>query len=647
MVREFGTPNTQKCLRIGHRVPRRVAIALTALGLLATANPWSPDRAQADGATPPPQRLVAVQRVGTRLEIVKFEAPGDVALDHASAFLPTVGNGVETLLVERDVKMRSVGEPLEGHQWALTPASTSFRKAWNTTQGAGIKVAVIDSGVRKTHEDLAGAVLPGIDLVTGSGDGSNDQNGHGSHVAGIIASQVNGRGIVGAAPGVKILPVRVLDGSGSGYSSDVAAGIIWATDNGAKVINLSLGGNIPSQATQEAIQYAHANGALVLAAAGNAGQSGNAPLYPAAFAEPGAVGAINAAKQRAPFSNWGSYVDVVAPGDGIVSAWSSGDASYAWASGTSMATPYAAAAAALTFAVNPNATPAQVRKRLERTADDLGTPGRDDQFGHGLIDPANAAKVITPRGGAEGPGYLIVTSDGGVKGYGNVRSLGGVAGFPVGSPVAAAAMTPSGNGYWLVTKSGLVFGFGDAHVDGHARGKIGNESVVAMASSNSGRGYLLVTGRGRVLAFGDAVDLGDAPRGTPVRDIATTHGGRGYWLLASDGRALPFGAARYHVTMRGVSVGNGATSFALTSGGRGFWAVRRNGEIAAYGAEPFGNLATYSSSSSRYGTRLRTVDSREGYYVLTNDGLVYPFGTARNHGSSPRSGVTAVDLLVP
>ncbi len=485
------------------------------------------------------------------------------------------------------------------------------------------------------------------DLVTGSGDGSNDENGHGSHVAGIIAAQVNGRGIVGAAPGVKILPVRVLDGSGSGYSSDVAAGIIWATDNGAKVINLSLGGNIPSQATQEAIQYAHANGALVLAAAGNAGQNGNAPLYPAAFPEPVAVGAINSAKQRAAFSNWGPYVDVVAPGDAIVSLWSSGNASYAWASGTSMATPYAAAAAALTFAVNPSATPAQVRKRLERTADDLGAPGRDDQFGHGLIDPANAAKVMTPRGGAEGPGYLVVTSDGDVKAYGNVRSRGGVAGFPVGSPIAAAALTPSGNGYWLVTKTGLVFGFGEAQVYGQARGRIGNESVVAMASSNSGRGYLLVTGRGRVLAFGDAIDLGDAPYGTPVRDIATSHGGRGYWLLASDGRALPFGAARYHVVMRGVSVGSGATSFALTSGGRGFWAVRLDGEIAAYGAKPFGSLRTYTSSSSRYGTRLRTVDSREGYYVLTNDGLVYPFGTARNHGSSLRPGVTAVDLLVP
>ena len=595
----------------------------------------------------PPDRFVAIQRHGERLEVVRFEAPAGTSDAEASAMVTVVGSGSETILVEADRRVRALVDPLERHQWALEPETTSFRRTWNTNTGSGVTVAVVDSGVRKTHEELAGVVLPGRDLVTGTGDGSDDQNGHGTHVAGIVAAQANGRGIVGGAPGVKILPVRVLDGSGSGYSSDVAEGIIWAADNGAKVINLSLGGNVPSQATQEAIQYAHAHGALVLAAAGNAGQSGNAPLYPAAFPEPVAVGAINSAKQRAPFSNWGSYVDVVAPGDSIVSAWATSDTTYAWASGTSMATPYASAAAALVYAANPSFTGEQVRARLERTADDLGAAGRDQHFGEGLIDPANAAKVVTPRGGNEGRGYLVVSSDGRVRAYGGMRHRGDLGGFPVGSPIAAAALKPSGDGYWLVTKSGLVFAFGTAQIHGHAKGRIGSDPIVAVESSFSGRGYLMVTARGRVHAFGDSQQFGDAPRGTRIRDLAVTHHGRGYWLLTDDGTALPFGAARFDLSLRSVSMGSGVTSFAPSTNGRGFWAVRRNGEVAGYAVEPFGGLHRYSSTSGRYGARLRAVPSGRGYYVLTNDGLVFPFGTARNHGSTPRSGVTAVDLLVP
>ncbi len=619
-----------------------VGIGVLAAGIGTSALATTP----ADADTPA-ARFVAVVRVGDRLEIVRFEAPADATAAEASAHIGVAGSGTETLVVEADSRMRSLGDPLEVHQWALDPSITSFRKAWSTNTGSAVTVAVVDSGVRKTHEDLAGAVLAGRDLVTGSGDGSNDQNGHGTHVAGIIAARSNGRGIVGGAPGVKILPVRVLDGSGSGYSSDVAEGIIWATDNGAKVINLSLGGNVPSQATQEAIQYAQAHGALVLAAAGNAGQSGNAALYPAAFPEPVAVGAINAAKQRAPFSNWGSYVDVVAPGDSIVSAWSTSDTTYAWASGTSMATPYASATAALVFAANPTFSPQQVRTRLERTADDLGAAGRDPQFGEGLIDPFNAAKVSTPRGGNEGRGYLVVSSDGRVTAYGAMRHRGDLGGFPVGSPVAAAALKPSGDGYWLVTKSGLVFAFGTARNHGHAKGKIGNDRIVAIESSFSGHGYVMVTDRGKVLAFGDAQEFGDAPRGTRVRDLAVTHRGRGYWLLTDEGSALPFGAAKFDVALRSVSMGADVTSFAPSANGRGFWAVRRNGEVASYAVEPFGGLSRYASSSNRYGTRLRAVPSGRGYYVLTNDGLVYPFGTARNHGSTQRNSVTAVDLLVP
>jgi hypothetical protein len=310
-----------------------------------------------------------------------------------------------------------------------------------------------------------------------------------------------------------------------------------------------------------------------------------------------------------------------------------------------MATPYAAATAALVLAANPSFTPDQVRGRIEQTADDLGAAGRDPHFGAGLVDPANAARVALPAGGNEGKGYFVVTSDGRVRAYGRAKHRGDLGGFPVGSPVVAAARTPSGAGYWLATRSGLVLGFGDAKGYGHLRTSAATGNVVAMASSASGKGYLVVTAKGRVRAFGDAQAFGSAPRGRVIRDIAVTPNHRGYWLLDADGRAYPFGDARYGATGRGAQVGRGAVSFALSTNGRGFWAVRRDGGVAAYAAEPYGSLRRYASATNRHGTRLRAVSSGGGYYVLTNDGLVYSFGSARYHGSTQLRSATAVELL--
>lgn len=586
-------------------------------------------------------RLFAVERVGDRLEVVRYDA----ASTREAAGIAKAAYGRGAVAVEVDARVQSVGDPLEGDQWALTPAATSFRAAWGITKGANVIVAVVDSGVRKTHQDLAGAVLPGIDLVTGSGDGSNDQNGHGTHVAGIVAARANGKGTVGAAPTARILPVRVLDANGSGYSSDVAEGIIWAADHGARVVNLSLGGGVPSEGTRTAILYAQGKGVVVVAAAGNSGDSGNAPLYPAAFDEPIAVGAVDSSRQRAGFSNYGSYVDVVAPGDSIVSSWSSSDASYAWASGTSMATPHVAAEAALVFAANPTFTAAKVRQRIEMTADDLGPTGRDVEYGWGIIDPVHAAAIpLTPRGGNEGVGYAVVTSDGRVRTYGGARHYGDLTAYPPASPVVAAARTPQGKGYWLVTASGAVFSFGDARYRGGLSAQRLAAPVVAMASSPTGRGYLIVTGDGGVHAFGDAVDFGSA--NTAIRDLAISPSGRGYWLLAADGTAYAFGDTRLRAVTRRTTVGSGAVSLALSGNGRGLWAVRSNGAIAGYGAPTYGSLQSAGSARARSGTRIRAIATGRGYYVLTNDGLVFPFGTAKNFGSRQVSGTRAVELLV-
>jgi len=187
-------------------------------------------------------------------------------------------------------------------------------------------------------------------------------------------------GIAGAAPQVKIMPIRVLDASGSGSSSDVAEGIVWATDHGARIINLSLGGGA-SPGMQTAIRYALSKQVVTFAAAGNSYTTGSPPSYPAAYPEAIAVGAIDSSLHHASFSNTGAYVDLVAPGDSIWSTYGTGRSQYALMSGTSMATPYAAATAALVLGEKPSLSATDLTHVLETTATDLGSAGRDDTFG--------------------------------------------------------------------------------------------------------------------------------------------------------------------------------------------------------------------------------------------------------------------------
>jgi serine protease len=281
-------------------------------------------------------------------------------------------------------------DALRNQQWGLT--TLGGETAWQTQTGIGQTVAVIDSGVDGAHPDLAGQVLPGIDLVDVGGDGRVDPHGHGTHVAGIIAAIAgNLDGIAGLAPGANILPVRVLDAQGSGWNSAVADGIIWAADHGAATLNLSLGGPGSDSVLASAVSYAQSKNVLVVAAAGNERVNGNATSYPAAY--PGVVGvaATDEANASGTFSNTGSYVDLAAPGVNIVSTYPAN--SYAAISGTSMATPYAAAAAALIRATKTSLTADQVAATLVGTVRDLGAAGRDDEFGAGLIDPVAALQT--------------------------------------------------------------------------------------------------------------------------------------------------------------------------------------------------------------------------------------------------------------
>jgi type VII secretion-associated serine protease mycosin len=342
-----------------------------------------------------------VSNVGGRPVIstrtVADRAAAEAAVATAQQDPRTVSVGVDHVVHATDLNATAAqtNDPYRAVQWGLTKLQAE--QDWARTTGAGVTVAVVDTGVQAGHPDLAGSVLTGVDLVNAGGDGSDDENGHGTHVAGIIAAVAgNGIGGAGLAPNVKILPVRVLDADGSGYDSDIATGMTQAVDKGAKVINLSLGGSEESTALSAAIQYALGKGVVVVAAAGNERQSGNAVSYPAADAGVIGVAATDSSDKDASFSNTGSYVDVAAPGVSIISTYKG--STYKSLSGTSMATPFVAAAAALLKAAAPNLTPDAVTSVLERTATDLGTAGRDNATGYGLINPYSALCTLVTCG---------------------------------------------------------------------------------------------------------------------------------------------------------------------------------------------------------------------------------------------------------
>ncbi len=614
-----------------------------------------PEASTTSPSAGPSTTPAAVQRLWSLVQ----QPNGDLTVVRGGAAVglrpnAVIASGARVLSVETDVPVRTLAtagenDPLRSRQWALD--QTSFERAWTATSGAGVTVAVIDTGVDAAHEDLGAVVLPGIDYIDGGRDGRYDPDGHGTHVAGIIAARVNnGRGIAGAAPGVHILPVRVLDASGSGVSSNVAAGIIWATDHGAKVINLSLGGG-PSAGMQIAMQYALKKGTVVLAAAGNNGASGNVAVYPSAYPEAIAVGAFDESLSRATYSNIAGYVDVSAPGSNILSTWSTSSNSYAVASGTSMATPYASAEAALIISENRSLSPAAVTAILESTARDAGAPGVDPSFGHGLIDPAAAvlAAMPRPRGyGTKGNGYWIVGPNGSVSAFGRAAFYGSAS---VGSPATvASARTATSRGYWLATANGAVYAFGDARYYGGMNQIALNAPIVGMAATPSGRGYILLAADGGVFSFGDAKfygSTGGMHLNARVLDLAITKSGRGYWFVAADGGVFSFGDARFHGSTGSMTLSAPVTSMAASTDGRGYWLVASDGGIFAFNVPFEGSLPSLrglTGGSYAPTMRMRAISSNDGYYLLGLDGSIASFGTAKFFGSTAPA--AAIDFML-
>ncbi|MDX1778533.1 MAG: S8 family peptidase [Thermodesulfobacteriota bacterium] len=294
-------------------------------------------------------------------------------------------------------------DELYRYQWNLP--LINMAEAWDVSTGEGVTVAIIDTGVNPFGRDGFGSfsdsrLLRGYNAIMGI-PGAIDFEGHGTHVAGTVGQETNNVvGVAGVAYGANILPVKVLSFLGSGLDSWIIRGIRWATDQGADIINLSLGFYADSQALEDAVNYAYENGVTVIAAAGNDGEG--EVMYPAAFENCISVGAVGYDKGLADYSNYGDALDLVAPGgdndtdlngdgygDGVLQEtfgffglnWG-----YWYYTGTSMASPHVAGIAALVKSLHPDYGPDEIRQVLQDTAQDLGDPGWDERYGHGLVD---------------------------------------------------------------------------------------------------------------------------------------------------------------------------------------------------------------------------------------------------------------------
>ena len=395
----------------GHSIPGPASFGVSDLDrVLATLKVTSITR-----LTPPaPTMTAAAESLVALASTFKVRYESETKVETAVESLSKV-DGVEYAEPNRYRETYDTipNDPSFPNQWGLTKINCPA--AWDRTTGsANVVVAVIDTGIDLDHPELAALLVPGWDMVDlgpnptpppgwrfegdfqGRDNDPQDEVGHGSHVAGTIAcASNNAAGVAGVTWSCRLMPVKVLTRlvnianpnrvSGVGSAADIAAGIRFAVDHGARVLNLSLGGDVDTQVERDAIAYAISQGAVVVAAMGNGG-SPAAPSYPAAYPDVVAVGAINSADQRADFSQTGPHIDVVAPGVAVLSTvWDNG---YGTKDGTSMATPHVAGVAALIMSCNSNLTGPQVADIIRQTArplrDNPADPVPNDNYGLGM-----------------------------------------------------------------------------------------------------------------------------------------------------------------------------------------------------------------------------------------------------------------------
>ena len=275
-------------------------------------------------------------------------------------------------------------------------------RAWDMSTGSpDTIIAILDSGINPDHPEFAGKLLPGYDAINDD-DEPTDDHGHGTHVSGIAAAALNNeQGSAGICPQCRILPVKVLDSGNKGTWGTVAAGIYFAVDHGARVINLSLGATVSSHTLEDAVAYAEAHDVIVVASSGNAASS--TPYYPAALPYVVAVGATNDLDTLWILSNTGDHIDLTAPGYRIYSTYYNLDANggYTTMSGTSMASPFVTGLIGLVASFAPELTGSEIVDLITANADDLGDAGKDPQYGYGRINVYRT--LVAANGGVEPP----------------------------------------------------------------------------------------------------------------------------------------------------------------------------------------------------------------------------------------------------
>jgi serine protease len=537
---------------------RRTALtaALTAL-LAAGATPAlaSPDRPTSAEPTSRGEAVVAFTtalpaslHVGSSLrgyQVTQVSSGGAFAVVKASDVAAVRRDlaGLPGLrLVEDNVTVTALVTPNDsqyGSQYG--PGMMGFPAAW-TQAGYGsssVKVAVIDTGVRRTHQDLTGGrVLQGYDYYNGDSDPADDC-GHGTHTAGTIgATTNNGVGVAGMSQAT-ILPLKVLSGTDvlgrcSGSAAAIAQAIRDAADQGAKVISMSIGGP-DSTVEHDAVTYAYNKGVLIVAAAGNDG-SNNSIDYPGAYPESIAVAALDSTKTRASYSDGGPQLDISAPGSNVISTYNTNDTSYSSLSGTSMATPHVAGALALALSCAPaGTTAATMRSALYSTAEDLGAAGRDDLYGYGLARADRlVSSVCTGTGGTNNPPTASFTT----STSGLTASVNGTGSTdPDGDPLTYAWTWGDG-------------GTGSGATASHTYAAAGTYTVGLTVSD--GRGGSNSTTRSVTVATGGDPDP-STPNLTSGQQINVTLTGAGderFYKIS-----VPAGASQLQVVMTGPACG--------------------------------------------------------------------------------------------
>jgi subtilisin family serine protease len=472
--------------------------------------------------------------------------------------------------------------------------------AWAVSTGSGVRVAVLDTGADSAHPDLQGKIVRQTNICAADpacGDGAaGDDNGHGTHVTGILAADTNNSiGVAALGWNVTVDEYKVLNSNGDGFTSDVDTAIYDAVAAGDRVINLSLANYSclqspsdcgPDPDEQAAVEYAIAHNVVVVAAAGNGlpGLPGdNGLTYPASYPGVLSVAATDNRGAVQAFSQWGRAANIAAPGTGIVSTWN--DGGYAVLDGTSMSTPQVSAAAALIIAHRPYLSALQAVQLLET---DAGPTRGGNPINGGLLNAGAAVQSgTTPTSYL---GYDMAGADGSVYSFGSVGAFGSVAGAHLARPLVGQALMPNGQGYWLVASDGGIFAFGGARFYGSTGGVRLARPVVGMAATPDGRGYWLVASDGGIFAFGDARfygSTGGVRLNRPVVGMARSGDGRGYWLVASDGGIFGFGDAGFHGSTGGVALARPVVGMAATPSSGGYWLVASDGGVFSYGDARF------------------------------------------------------------